>query len=286
VEFNLKDSILNTLSYSPYSIISPDPDGLISAKLLNRFNGSIVVGTYDKNILTIADGIDPKEVLYVDCDMNKEEFVSIGNHMRLPSDNISTKSFNPNVHFNIKAYDKKFCFATCFLITFATELKTSDFEKNFMAYSDSTYKNLEKYGSNMEKWASRIPHDAVERIFSPIPSDHDKRLQIEKKCQKLREQFAMVYGGKPTKKQSFVNNRFGKSKYISAINDLLVSENIQHRPIIDGVRYTMDIVGKPTVMKYNQDIISYARTSSSKYSITYEDLSKLKSWNNDKVFKK
>ena len=256
MESNLKASILNTLEHSKKLIISPDIDGFMTAKLINRYNGSIVVGAYDKNILTIADGVDPEECLFVDCDMNRQGFVSIGNHMRLLSDNMSTKSFNPNVHFNVETYTDKFPYATCFLITFATGLATSDLDKNRMAYADSTYKNLEKYGRNMKNWSTRIYHNEVERILYPRPSDHNERLWIEK-----------AYGG-----QSFVSKQFGKSRYITALNNALVSENIQHIPISNGVKYKKGIVDKHTAIKYNQDIISYAEIYSGEYSVTYEDL--------------
>jgi hypothetical protein len=64
MESNLKASILDTLEYSKQLIISPDIDGFMTAKLINRYNGSVVVGAYDKNILTIADGINPEDCLY------------------------------------------------------------------------------------------------------------------------------------------------------------------------------------------------------------------------------
>ena len=178
----IKSKILDTLSYSKQLIISPDVDGFMTAKLINRYNGSVVVGGYDKNILTLAEGINPEECLFVDCDMNRPEFVSIGNHMRMLSDNISSKSFNPNVHFEVKTYTDKFPYATCFLITFATELETSDLDKNRMAYADSTYKNLEKYGRNMRNWATRIYHNEVERILNPKPSDQDIDVAMTNIC--------------------------------------------------------------------------------------------------------
>lgn len=256
MEYSLKDSILNTLEYSKKLIISPDVDGFMSAKLINRYNGSIVVGAYDKNILTIADGINPEECLFVDCDMNRQEFASIGNHMRLLSDNISTKSFNPNVYFGIQTYTEKFPYATCFLITFATGVVTTGFEKNHMAYADSTYKNLEKYEDNMRRWGYRIFHNDVERILSPRPSDHNERLWVENK-----------YQG-----QSFVSKQFGKTRYISTLNDALISENINHIPISNGIKYKKGIVDKHTTIKYNKDIISYAEIYSGEYSVTYEDL--------------
>ena len=104
----MKTAIINTLQHSTNLIISPDADGILSAEFLNRHNGSKVVGTYDKNILCLADDIDPSECLFVDCDMNTSEFASIGNHMRLMEDNICIESFNPNVHFSTKKYKRRY----------------------------------------------------------------------------------------------------------------------------------------------------------------------------------
>jgi len=122
----MKTDILTTLEHSRNLIISPDMDGFMSAKLIERFNGSKIVGSYDKNILCLADGINPEDCLFVDCDMNREEFVSLGNHMRLIRDGMSSKSFNPNVHFGVTTYSDKFPYATAFLISFATEVQTSE----------------------------------------------------------------------------------------------------------------------------------------------------------------
>ena len=101
-------SIIKTLEYSKELIISPDIDGFFSAELLNRKYGSVVVGTYDKNILCLADGVDPKTCLFVDCDMNTKDYVSIGNHMRLQDDNMADLSFNPNRFYETKNYWQKY----------------------------------------------------------------------------------------------------------------------------------------------------------------------------------
>ncbi len=134
----MKTAILETLEHSKNLIISPDMDGFMTAKLLERFNGSQIVGSYDKNLLCLADGIDPEECLFLDCDMNREEFVSLGNHMRLLKDGMSSKSFNPNVHFGVSTYSDKFPFATAFLISFATEVQTSNTDLIRMAFADSS----------------------------------------------------------------------------------------------------------------------------------------------------
>jgi hypothetical protein len=256
----IKSKILETLSHSKQLIISPDVDGFMTAKLINKYNGAVVVGGYDKNILTLAEGVNPEECLFIDCDMNRPEFVSIGNHMRMLSDNMSTKSFNPNVHFEVTKYTEKFPYATCFLITFATGVETSDLDKNRMAYADSTYKNLINYERNMRNWALRIHHNEVERILNPKPSDHNERLWVEKEY----------------KKQSFVSKQFGKTRYIQTLNDALDSEKIEHLPIVDGKKYKIGLVDRNTVTAYNKDMISYAEIYSGEYSVTYDQVAE---WN-------
>lgn len=250
----MKSEIISTLEYSKQIIISPDMDGFVSAQLLNRYNGSVVVGAYDKNILTLADGINPEECLFVDCDMNRNNFVSIGNHMRLLSDGMSDKSFNPNVHFGVTTYTDKFPYATCFLITFATEVPTSDYDKNRMAYADSTYKNLTFYGRNMREWSNRMMHEEVNRILVSSLSDLEERRLIEVKY--------------PT--QSFTSKRYGKTRYLQTLNDALISEGIEHMPLTQGIKYQSGKIDKTTVVRYNKDIISYAEIYGGEYSVTYD----------------
>ncbi len=250
----MKDKILETLSYSKNIIISPDMDGFMSAQLLNRYNGAVVVGAYDKNLLTLADGINPEECLFVDCDMNRSNFVSIGNHMRLLSDNMSDKSFNPNVHFEVTTYTDKFPYATCFLVTFATEVLTSDNDKNRMAYADSTYKNLVFYGRNMRQWSTRMFHEEVDRVLRPTYSDNMERRLIEKEYPN----------------QSFTSKRYGKARYMQTLNDAFISQGIEHLPLTKGIKYLSGKVDKNTVVRYNKDIISYAEIYSGEYSVTYD----------------
>ncbi len=254
-EENMINSILKTLEYSKHLIVSPDIDGFTSARLLEAFNGSVVVGTYDKNVLVTAEGVDPKECLFVDCDMNRSDLVSIGNHQRLSSgDNMSSKSFNPNVHYEINTYTDKYPFATAFLISFATRVPTSEITQLYMAYADSTYKNLQNYLPNMNNWRERMTHTEIDRVFSLSSNDLQK-------LQKLEEKYPV---------QGFVSKRLGKEKYIEQMNQALNSEGIKHLPMVSGKKYLSDKVGRTTVLKYNQDIISYAEIYGGEYSVTYD----------------
>jgi hypothetical protein len=252
----MKTEILSTLDYSTKLIVSPDIDGFTSARLLEAFNGSVVVGTYDKNVLLLADGIDPKECLFVDCDMNTSDLVSIGNHQRLSSgDNIAEKSFNPNVHYGITKYTDKYPFATAFLISFATRVPTSEQIQAYMSYADSTYKNLLTYGVNMRTWWERMRHTELDLVFEPTENISNLITELEE-----------LYPS-----QGFVSKRLGKTNYLKKMNGTLTSLGLSHMPLTTGIKYMTDRVGKNTVIKYNQDILSYAEIFGGEYSITYNE---------------
>ena len=250
----MKTEILNTLEHSKNLIISPDMDGFMTAKLLERFNGSQIVGSYDKNILCLADDIDPSQCLFVDCDMNRQEFVSLGNHMRLLEDNMSVESFNPNVHFGVATYSDKFPFATAFLISFATEVQTSEQDLIRMAFADSTLKNMEKYSDNMRNWSTRMDHDAVKYIMDN--SDIAKRNDAQARFDYVD--------------QSFTSKRYGKTRYIDTLNNALQGQGMKFKPLARGKKYICDKVGIETLIRYNRDIISYAEIFTGEYSVTYD----------------
>ena len=250
----MKTAILKTLEHSKNLIISPDMDGFMTAKLLERFNGSKIVGSYDKNILCLADGINAEECLFVDCDMNREEFVSLGNHMRLIRDGMSSKSFNPNVHFDVTTYSDKFPYATAFLISFATEVDLSAQDLIRMAFADSTLKNMEKYSDNMRNWSKRMDHSAVKYITDN--SDIARRNDAQARFDYVD--------------QSFTSKRYGKARYIDTLNNALAGQEMSFEPLVQGIKYVSDKVGLNTVMRYNRDIISYAEIFGGEYSVTYD----------------
>jgi hypothetical protein len=249
----MKTEILNTLEHSKNLIISPDMDGFMTAKLLERFNGSKIVGSYDKNILCLADGINPEECLFVDCDMNRQEYVSLGNHMRLLDDNMSVESFNPNVHFGVTTYTDKFPYATAFLISFATEVDLSEQDLIRMAFADSTLKNMEKYSDNMRNWSTRMDHFATRYIIdnSDIARKNDAQARFD------------------YVDQAFVSKRYGKERYLDTLNNALAGQEMKFEPLVQGMKYMSDKVGINTVMRYNRDIISYAEIFGGEYSVTY-----------------
>lgn len=250
----MKKEILETLDHSKNLIISPDMDGFMTAKLLERFNGSKIVGSYDKNILCLADGINPEECLFVDCDMNRQEYVSLGNHMRRLEDGMSVESFNPNVHFGVSTYSDKFPFATAFLVSFATEVLTSESDLIRMAFADSTLRNMEKYSDNMRNWSTRMDHPAVRYIMDN--SDIAKRNDAQARFDYVD--------------QSFTSKRYGKTRYMDTLNKALEAQGMKFEPLVQGMKYVCDKVGIETLIRYNRDIISYAEIFTGEYSVTYD----------------
>jgi hypothetical protein len=188
--------------------------------------------------------------------MNSADFVSIGNHMRLSSgDSMAKKSFNPNIHYGVNKYSDKYPFATAFLISFATRVPTSEQTQISMMYADSTYKNLEKYLPNMQNWYERMMHTELDRVFNISEEDLQKLQDLEEK--------------QPS--QGFVSKRFGKKRYLEEMNAALTSHKIPHMTLTSGKKYLADKVGKNTMLKYNQDIISYAEVFGGEYSVTYNE---------------
>lgn len=251
----MKTEILKTLDHSINLIISPDMDGFVSAQLLNRYNGAKVVGTYDKNILCLSAEVELENCLFVDCDINNKDLVSIGNHMRLQNDNMSAKSFNPNRHFGITNYSDKFPFATAYLIAYATGLKTSATEMIRMAYADSTLRNMDNYSDNMRTWSDRMNCPSVEYV---IYETEDAR--------EIDEGIRRIYPN-----QSFTSKRYGKERYIQTLNEAFIQEKVSHETLISGEKYMADKVGINTMKKYMNDIFSYAEVFGGEYSITYYD---------------
>ena len=174
--------------------------------------------------------------------------------MRLLEDNMSVESFNPNVHFGVSTYSDKFPFATAFLISFATEVQTSDSDLIRMAFADSTLRNMEKYSDNMRNWSTRMDHPAVKYIMDN--SDIAKRNDAQARFDYVD--------------QSFTSKRYGKQRYLDTLNNALAGQEMSFEPLVQGMKYMCYKVGINTVIRYNRDIVSYAEIFGGEYSVTYD----------------
>ena len=145
-------------------------------------------------------------------------------------------------------------YATAFLISFATEVQTSEQDLIRMAFADSTLKNMEKYSDNMRNWSDRMDHPAVQYIMDN--SDIAKRNDAQARFDYVD--------------QAFVSKRYGKARYIDTLNKALEEQQMSFEPLVQGMKYLCDKVGLSTLTRYNKDIISYAEIFTGEYSVTYD----------------
>jgi len=246
-------AIKKTLEYSNKLIVSPDIDGFMCAELLSRKFEIEVVGTYDKNLLSLADNIDPKDCLFVDCDMNTKDYVSIGNHMRLRDDNMADASFNPNTFQKVAKYSSKFPYATCFLVAATMEVPTNTYDHIRMAYADSTYLNKVNYADNMRDWSNLLPHPSIDDIDN-LTEDIEK------------------YKTSLDGKQAPVSRRLGLAKYMLNMNAALYNLPFATRTLTSIKKYEKGLIDRNTLQRYMSDIISYAEIFGGEYSVTYKDV--------------
>ena len=148
--------------------------------------------------------------------------------MRLLEDGMSVESFNPNVHFGVTTYSDKFPFATAFLISFATEVQTSNPDLIRMAFADSTLRNMEKYSDNMRNWSTRMSHPSISYIMDN--SDIAKRNDAQARFDYVD--------------QSFTSKRYGKTRYLDTLNNALEGQGMKFKPLTRGSKYICDKVGK------------------------------------------
>jgi hypothetical protein len=123
-----------------------------------------------------------------------------------------------------------------------------------MAYADSTLRNMLSYSTNMRNWSKKMKHESVDYIINGGE-------ETIKKDNHIRVMFP---------NQSFTSKRFGKKRYLEAINEGLESQSMDFLPVTQGIKLMSDKVGLNTVMRYNKDIISYAEIFGGEYSVTYD----------------
>lgn len=64
-------------------IISPDSDGLLCGLLMSYYFDWKIVGFYDGKIMILKKGFEAKDCVFLDMEIFRKEFKSIGQHMLL-----------------------------------------------------------------------------------------------------------------------------------------------------------------------------------------------------------
>jgi hypothetical protein len=147
-------------------IISPDTDGILCGLFMSHFFNWKIVGYYDGKTLVIKSDIKPSECVFLDMEIFRKEFRSIGQHMVLYNNNSIPNNWdnfqnciNPN---NIRGYDaknnfgQKYPFGTIHLLMciIRTEFEFCIPKSaiTVLLYVDGTFKNLLNYPENCISW--------------------------------------------------------------------------------------------------------------------------------------
>ncbi len=151
-------------------IISPDTDGLLCALLMSHTLNWSVKGFYDGKILAVENGVDIKDTVFLDMEIFRKSFKSIGQHLLMPNkdqivhnwDNFSS-CISPNNLRNFDAknnFSEKFPFATIhFLLSILgneIDLKPNKTMAAPLLFVDGTFKSILNYPENCLSWLGYI----------------------------------------------------------------------------------------------------------------------------------
>ena len=62
-------------------ILSPDSDGLLCGLLMSHYLGWKIRGFYDGKILTIKEGVNPQDCVFLDMEIFRPNIRSVGQHI-------------------------------------------------------------------------------------------------------------------------------------------------------------------------------------------------------------
>lgn len=170
-------------------ILTDDMDSLFSYYLLKqKFPSLKVVGYYDFETLRITKQIKPKNTLWIDCDMSKENLNSIGNH-RITE----YKDNNINMNMYLKQpykgdYKCKFPFNTAMTVLFLFYSKfeiekMSDDLIRFILAIDSGhlgyYKDGGKWKQHHELWLKEMKFERFLNVLEKSTLNDFEKIQDE-----------------------------------------------------------------------------------------------------------
>lgn len=148
------------------AVLSPDSDGLLCGLFMSNYLNWRVVGFYDGKILIVKKNIKPKNCVYLDMEIFRQEVRSVGHHMllynrkHLPKNWIELKNcISAN---NLRNFDMKHNFPTKYplgtihlLLGIVGQTKKVNLPIEALCpllYTDGTFKNLFNYPDNCLDW--------------------------------------------------------------------------------------------------------------------------------------
>lgn len=163
-------------------ILSPDSDGFLCGLLVTNYLGGKIVGFYDGKIALIKNGINAKDCIFLDVDINRTEIKSIGHHMvtynkRLTHSNINySNCIQPNILRDFDGrndFQKKYPFATIHLLLgiFQETSLINELPKDSiwpLLFTDGVWNNLFGYTENCIEWINYLGIDNENHILNSL----------------------------------------------------------------------------------------------------------------------
>lgn len=192
-------------------ILSPDSDGLLCGLFMSHYLNWKIRGFYDGKILLLEKGQMPKDCIFLDMEIFRQEIRSVGQHMvlfnrdRLPKnwENFDN-CFSAN---NIRAYDAKHNFpqkyplATIHLLlgTVGSVQKIPIVKEAVcpLLYTDGTFKNLFNYPENCISWLKFLQgENAANPLHAIFFNDHYSISSLMRALNELFSELRLIADGK------------------------------------------------------------------------------------------
>jgi hypothetical protein len=161
-------------------IISPDSDGFLSGLLATNYTNGTVVGFYDGKIALIKKGIEAKDCIFLDMDINRREIKSVGHHMVTYNRKINHENYcyqnciQPNVMRNFDGknnFQSKYPFGTIHFLLgiFQAAGLVKTLPKGAvwpLLFTDGVWNNLFGYTENCIEWINYLGIDDDKHILN------------------------------------------------------------------------------------------------------------------------
>ena len=187
-------------------ILSPDSDGFLCALLATSALDWSVAGFYDGKVLIAKDGIDYRQCVFLDMEVNRPGIGSIGNHMvdynlRL-SESIENRNFEQCIQPNaLRGFDgkgafrRKYPFATIHLLLGLLQeagciAELPGTAASPLLFVDGVMKNLFNYPENCLDWINFLKIDRTEHILHGFLCETDANFY--RTMQRLRDFYRML----------------------------------------------------------------------------------------------
>ncbi|MFA5318427.1 MAG: hypothetical protein WC323_03070 [Patescibacteria group bacterium] len=164
-------------------ILSPDSDGLLCGLLMSNFLNWKIRGFYDGKIMLLKEGISPKDCVFLDMEIYRENIRSVGHHMLLLNKNIKPDGWDNNFKNciqpnNMRGYDGKHDFRLKYplatihlLIGILNEFNKITLTENAIPplyFTDGTFNVLFKYPENVLNWLGYLKVDEKDNPLNTI----------------------------------------------------------------------------------------------------------------------